>query len=147
MDLRAVPVGIREYILPQTDGCWRWVGKVDPNGYGRAGKGWAHRVVYEAVVGPIPDGLQIDHLCCRPLCVNPGHLEPVTPLENFMRGNHPSAISNRSGLCKRGHLLSEHGAYRKGRGRYCKECRRQQQREHYARQEWPSMRAKKGWPR
>lgn len=73
--------------------CWPWRGALRPTGYGtftlRRGS-WrtskpAHRAVYELLVGPIPEGLEIDHLCSNPGCVNPEHLEPVTHLENVWR--------------------------------------------------------------
>jgi hypothetical protein len=72
--------------------CWFWVGRINRNGYGRA---WdvrtktepvAHRLVYELLVGPIPAGLVLDHLCFMRCCVNPGHLEPVTVRLNTHRG-------------------------------------------------------------
>jgi hypothetical protein len=68
--------------------CWVWTG----GRRGRYGAFWvegqqmgAHRFAYELLVGPIPDGLTLDHLCCNPPCVNPGHLEPVTFRENGLR--------------------------------------------------------------
>lgn len=75
-------------------GCWIWIGYVAPNGYGyiNVGKGIprrVHRVSYEHFVGPIPDGLTIDHLCANVLCVNPDHLEAVTLQENKRRGGKP----------------------------------------------------------
>jgi hypothetical protein len=72
----------------QTDVCWVYE-QVDRLGYGRVKAGGknllAHRVVYEALVGPVPDGLELDHLCAVRNCVNPGHLEPVTRAENNRR--------------------------------------------------------------
>lgn len=77
--------------------CWLWMGSLDGHGYGQIQTGRvsvnghhapdkAHRVSYELHVGPIPEGLQLDHLCRNPSCVNPKHLEPVTNQENTQRG-------------------------------------------------------------
>jgi hypothetical protein len=70
--------------------CWVWTGRLNRNGYGRA---WhngaepvAHRAVYEELVGPIPAGEVLDHLCRWRRCCNPGHVEPVTVRENILRG-------------------------------------------------------------
>ncbi len=68
-------------------------------------KVYVHRFSYELHIGPIPEGLVIDHLCRTPACVNPDHLEPVTNAENVRRGEAPSAIGRRTGLCKYGHSL------------------------------------------
>lgn len=71
-------------------GCWVWTGRMNRNGYGRA---WfrgkepvIHRVVWTVLVGPIPPGYLLDHLCRNRKCCNPAHLEPVTPQENTLRG-------------------------------------------------------------
>lgn len=69
--------------------CWIWQLAKDQWGYGRVGGGLAHRLMYEERNGPIPDGLEIDHLCRQPSCVNPDHLEPVLHLENVRRGARP----------------------------------------------------------
>jgi hypothetical protein len=74
-----------------TSDCWIWLGGRNRKGYGvtadrRGGCALAHRVYYEEAKGPIPEGLQIDHLCCLPACVNPDHLEAVTPAQNVRRG-------------------------------------------------------------
>lgn len=70
-------------------GCLLWTGPLDPDGYGRAsveGRGFAaHRLSYETRVGPIPEGLQLDHTCERRECIRPEHLEPVTNFENWVR--------------------------------------------------------------
>lgn len=72
-------------------GCWLWRGAVDPTGYGRffldGRMDYAHRAAYRLLVGPIPEGLDIDHLCRVRACVNPQHLEAVTRRENLLRGD------------------------------------------------------------
>lgn len=81
-------------------GCWLWTASTN-HGYGHfwvspdVGKVYAHRYAYELLVGPIPDGLEIDHLCKVRNCVNPEHLEPVTKEENWRRGDAPSAVAVR----------------------------------------------------
>lgn len=70
--------------------CWAWTGQRDAKGYGlmadgTGGKVRAHRWVWETMVGPIPEGYTIDHLCRNPSCVNPDHLEPVDNAENQRR--------------------------------------------------------------
>lgn len=71
-------------------GCWLWAGASNPEGYGRIWVedrlGYTHRVAYEAFVGPIPDGYDIDHLCRNRGCCNPDHLEAVTRRTNLLRG-------------------------------------------------------------
>lgn len=89
----------------QRDGdCWTWTGAINSSGYGSVGNGHgssslAHRVSYEFAVGPIPDGLTIDHLCRNTRCVNPDDLEPVTSAENARRSHV------RLGYCPSGHEL------------------------------------------
>ncbi|MGZ4586215.1 MAG: HNH endonuclease signature motif containing protein [Mycobacteriaceae bacterium] len=68
--------------------CWLWTGKLNAKGYGSsgaAGESSAHRAAYTLLVGPIPEGLTLDHLCRVRRCVNPDHLEPVTQRENLRR--------------------------------------------------------------
>lgn len=93
------------YII-QEDGCWGWTGSPNGNGYGHArvdGKTYvAHRYVYQSTVGPIPEGLQLDHLCRNRMCVNPSHLEPVTHRENVLRGQGHAAINARKTHCSCG---------------------------------------------
>jgi hypothetical protein len=115
------------------NGCWLWSGFVDKGGYARlrddAGKHgevlYAHRFAYELLVGPIPDGRQIDHLCRVRRCVNPQHLEAVTQRENILRGQAPSAIAFRRGTCRKGHpydVITASGSRR------CRRCDRENER-------------------
>lgn len=74
--------------IQSADGCWEWIGGMNEAGYANMSDGrsnLAHRFAYELLVGPIPDGLQIDHLCNVRNCVNPAHLETVTAQENMRR--------------------------------------------------------------
>lgn len=68
------------------DGCWEWTGPKTAGGYGLFAQTSAHRAVYERLRGPIPEGLDLDHLCRNRGCVNPAHMEPVTRSENLRRG-------------------------------------------------------------
>lgn len=81
------------YTVDPDTGCWVWDGALTGNGYGHVrregragGKQLAHRWFFERLVGPIPEGLCLDHLCRNPRCVNPEHLDPVTFAENVRRG-------------------------------------------------------------
>jgi hypothetical protein len=111
------------------ENCWEWLGNYYPNGYGQISIGkrkmMAHRMAYQLRVGPIPDGLTLDHLCRNPKCVNPSHLEPVTMRENTLRGTSPSAECAKKDSCKHGHPLSgDNLVVRKGRsGRPWRACR------------------------
>lgn len=85
----------------------------------------AHRFAYEMFVGPVPEGLVLDHLCKNTLCVNPAHLEPVTQRENTMRSDNFIAVNARKTHCSHGHLFDEANT-RVYRGmRQCRECNRQ----------------------
>lgn len=108
-------------------GCWLWNGALTTAGYGHLNIGggryaMAHVVLYEDRHGPVPDGLELDHLCRVRHCVNPDHVEPVTHLENVRRGLAASTL--RTGKCKYGHDHAVHG-YTSPKGRrHCLECRR-----------------------
>lgn len=110
------------------DDCWIWQGQL-AYGYGvfsngRRGGYAAHRFSYELCVAPIPEGLQLDHLCRNPPCVNPLHLEPVTPRENTLRGTSFAAINATKTHCIRGHEFTPENTYVRpnGGGRACRAC-------------------------
>lgn len=117
-------------VIKHEGGCWLWQ-SATRYGYGvfslgrRSGKRiMAHRYSYLTLVGEIPNGLQLDHLCRVRNCVNPAHLEPVTPKENVLRGEGPSALQSRRMDCIHGHPLSGDNLYITPKGkRRCKTCR------------------------
>lgn len=114
------------FIAPNESGCWEWTGHLT-NGYGRF---WfegatpaAHRWAYERWVGPIPDDLEVDHLCKNRACVNPDHLEAVTGEENIRRSDAWSAVNARKSHCPKGHLYD--GVERSTGTRKCLACARE----------------------
>lgn len=131
----AVPILGRaaRHIEGDPSGCWLWTGAIQTNGYGSTGipgsgrTALAHRYVYELLVGPIPEGLTIDHLCRLRHCVNPAHLEPVTMAENLRRAR---VLIPPKARCKRGHDTTQSGS-RDSTG-FCRACKNLRQREVYA---------------
>lgn len=115
--------------------CWLWKAGRHRGGYGEFWAGeytvYAHRFAYESSVGPIPDGLKVDHLCRVRACVNPSHLEPVTNRENTLRGDTIPAACARKTHCPKGHAYSGDNLYvSPSRGdRECVSCQRAKQRE------------------
>jgi hypothetical protein len=111
----------------RTDGCWAWSAAITRGGYGHF---WvdghhvsAHRFAYELLVGPIPEGLTLDHLCRVRHCVNPAHLEPVTMRENNLRGDAPPARNAAKTHCVHGHPFDEENTYQHPRrSRVCQTC-------------------------
>ena len=118
--------------IDKSGDCWEWTGPKDRKGYGRAGRrGSAHRVVYELVVGPIPDNLQLDHLCRNHGCCRPDHCEPVPCRENLMRGKTLAAANAAKTHCSRGHeYTTENTEEYRGR-RKCRTCRAAESRAAY----------------
>ena len=120
---------LAKIVAPSVDDCWHWTAYTNEKGYGqfhvdgRLVK--AHRWSYEHFVGPIPEGLQIDHLCRVRNCVNPHHLEPVTGRENVLRGESPGAINAVKTHCPQGHPYDAENTYRWRGKRRCRTCRAQ----------------------
>lgn len=106
------------------DGCWEWNGSKTGHGYGKVLHQKrirvAHRVLYELLVGPVPDGLELDHLCRNPGCVRFDHLEPVSHAENIQRAHDRDH-------CKRGHERTPENTYQYAYGRRCKPCQQANQ--------------------
>lgn len=126
---------VKDRILAAVDidsnGCWIWQKNRNHKGYGQLcvridGASYyrkAHRMSFEAFVGAIPEGLEIDHLCRVRSCVNPAHLEPVTSRENTMRGEGPAAVNAAKTACKRGHVFDALNTRVRGNGhRHCRTC-------------------------
>lgn len=113
---------------PDLGPCWLWVAKkVDGKGYGQITDVkrtyQVHCLVYEALVGPIPEGCQLDHLCRVRRCCRPSHLEPVTQTENQRRGMGVSGVNFRKTECVNGHPFDEANTIiRKRGGRDCRIC-------------------------
>lgn len=123
------PEFIYKRIERDENGCWLWTPcKLnDGYGYARDAEGRdtkAHRLSYEIFVGPVPDGLHLDHLCRVRHCVNPEHLEPVTNRENILRGVGITAQCAQKTHCKRGHEFTPENTILKGTWRECQTCRR-----------------------
>lgn len=115
------------------NGCWEWRGADNGAGYGKTYIGkrtrYAHRIVYEIFKGPIPRGLQLDHLCRNRKCVKPSHLEAVTARENILRGEGASARNSQKTHCPYGHEYTEKNTYVYGRWRQCRACRKRRKKE------------------
>lgn len=120
--------------------CWDFVGAT-ARGYGRVTVGsvadgtrrqrYAHAVVYEALVGPIPAGHEPDHLCGNTRCVNPEHIEYVTHRENVRRGDSPAGRAARTTHCPQGHAYDEANTHVYRGMRRCRACGREHSRRYH----------------
>ena len=138
---RGLPPEERFWKFVEVGDCWTWTGGTT-NGYGRfspskdAPQYGAHRWAWEHLVGPISDGMQIDHLCRNTLCVNPDHLEVVPPRVNILRAYGLARANSEKTHCPQGHeYTAENTLVLQGGGRSCRTCMRDR------------MRERRGWPR
>lgn len=114
-------------VHPTLGRCWIWTGARNAAGYGHAhvgaDQGLAHVIAFELVVGPVPPGLELDHLCRNRPCVNPTHVEPVTHRQNLLRGETIPALNAAKTHCPKGHEYTEANTYRQKSGsRMCRAC-------------------------
>jgi hypothetical protein len=132
-------------VVVDESGCWIYTGSRNPYGYGYTligsrldgsrRRAMTHRLVYEDTVGPIPAGLDLDHLCRVRACCNPDHLEPVTRQVNLLRGETIPAANAAKTECRKGHeyVGANVGRDKQTGARICRACRAEQQRERRAR--------------
>lgn len=127
---------LEKYVIPEPNsGCWLWLGSYcKKKGYGRvtvssSGEEWStssHRLAYHVLVGPVPDGLQLDHLCRNTACCNPDHLEPVTGRVNVLRSQGVAAQNFRKTHCPKGHEYTPDNIRPSQKaGRSCRACERE----------------------
>jgi hypothetical protein len=123
--------------VDKTETCWLWTGWLKHNGYGMFDLGvidgkkiklQAHRVSYEVFVGPLIDGMTIDHIkevCSSRTCVRPDHLRQITRGANVLAGDTIAARNKAKTHCDRGHEFTPENIYvppKKPRSRYCRAC-------------------------
>ncbi len=130
---RGLPEEERFWMRVDASGpCWLWTGAITKSGYGNfrlSGNHGpvvvAHRYAWENLVGPLEPGIQLDHLCRVRNCVNPDHLEPVTGRTNVLRGMSPGAVTYRTGVCSRGHVMADSARSRPNGRRSCWDCEKE----------------------
>lgn len=134
--LRIVGQGVAARFWPKVQEagaleCWLWTGSLKSSGYGQIYKDGrphaAHRVAYELLIGEIPEGLVLDHLCRVRTCVNPWHLDPVTDEVNIARGVFSETKAPSKTHCRNGHEFTERNVRLDPEGyRRCRTCERAQ---------------------
>jgi hypothetical protein len=134
MHSRLIDRYFQKIIAPSWFACWMWRSTHDRDGYAKikvnGENAGAYRVAYELAFGPVAKGLELDHLCRVRGCVNPLHVEPVTPLENNRRGMGPTAVNARKTECVHGHPFDAANTRvdRNTGSRVCRACVRDIQR-------------------
>jgi hypothetical protein len=123
--------------------CWEWTGSTNEKGYGvfkpspQRGNVRSHRFAWEILVGPIPEGLELDHRCQNRRCCNTAHLEPVTHAVNSQRSSAGAACKRRAAKithCPKNHPYSGDNLIVRRGSRECRECKNLRNRELYQRQ-------------
>ena len=127
--------------VDKTESCWLWKAALNNDGYGNfnlCGRGGiAHKLSYESLVGPVPDGLELDHLCRIRNCVNPAHLEPVTHKVNVQRGELYKVNASKT-HCPHDHPYSGDNLYLHPVGqRVCRTCNKLAMRKYRAKKKLP----------